>query len=482
MESTQLSYAEIKKRVISSFMSLTARQIVLRAIAFVSLNIILAKILPVETLGIFNIATAVITFFAFFSDVGLAASLIQKKEEVTHEDIKTVFTIQQILVTVLCAVIIVSAPILGEFYHLNNDGIWLIRILGFSFFLTSLKVVPSVILERNLKFKSLVTVEVVETLVFNGLLILLVLQNFGIWSFSIAALSRSMMGTVLIYVLAPTPVGFLIKKNAAKKLLSFGIPYQLNSMLALLKDRLVPLVIARMVGPMGIGYITWAQAMAFLPLEIMNIVIRITFPAFSRLQDDKEILGRAVEKALFATSSMVYPALFGIGAILPSLVIYIVSPKWQPAVPSFYLFAFSTFWAVISTTLTNTLNATGFIKHTLKLMIMWTALTWVLTPILVYYYGFIGVGIASFIISFTSVITIILVKRILVINVLDAILVPTFGSLVMAVAVYFVSQIFVRNIFTLCLAILLGALIYFSIMFIFKRNMLLENIQKLRNA
>ena len=384
--------------------------------------------------------------------------------------------------TVLCAVIIVSAPILGEFYHLNNDGIWLIRILGFSFFLTSLKVVPSVILERNLKFKSLVTVEVVETLVFNGLLILLVLQNFGIWSFSIAALSRSMMGTVLIYVLAPTPVGFLIKKNAAKKLLSFGIPYQLNSMLALLKDRLVPLVIARMVGPMGIGYITWAQAMAFLPLEIMNIVIRITFPAFSRLQDDKEILGRAVEKALFATSSMVYPALFGIGAILPSLVIYIVSPKWQPAVPSFYLFAFSTFWAVISTTLTNTLNATGFIKHTLKLMIMWTALTWVLTPILVYYYGFIGVGIASFIISFTSVITIILVKRILVINVLDAILVPTFGSLVMAVAVYFVSQIFVRNIFTLCLAILLGALIYFSIMFIFKRNMLLENIQKLRNA
>src|SRR3989344_7769238 len=137
MASSSLSVTEIKKRVLSSFISLTARQVALRAFGFVSINIILAKILPVETLGIFNIATAVITFFAFFSDVGLAASLIQKKEEVTHEDIKTVFTIQQILVTVLCAVIIVSAPILGEFYHLNNDGIWLIRILGFSFFLTS---------------------------------------------------------------------------------------------------------------------------------------------------------------------------------------------------------------------------------------------------------------------------------------------------------------------------------------------------------
>ncbi len=482
MESTQLSYSEIKKRVVSSFMSLTARQIVLRAIAFVSLNIVLAKILPVETLGIFNIATAVITFFAFFSDVGLAASLIQKKEEVTHEDIKTVFTIQQILVTILSVIIIIFAPLLGNFYHLNNDGIWLIRTLGFAFFLTSLKVVPSVILERNLKFKSLVTVEVVETLIFNGLLILLVLQHQGIWSFSIAALSRSVVGTILIYILAPTPVGFLIKKDAAYKLLSFGIPYQLNSMLALLKDRLVPLVIARMVGPMGIGYITWAQAMAFLPLEIMNIVIRITFPAFSRLQNDKEILGRAVDKALFATSSMVYPVLFGIGAILPSLVIFVVSPKWQPAVPSFYLFAFSTYWAVISTTFTNTLNATGFIKHTLKLMVMWTVLTWILTPILVFYYGFIGVAIASFIISFTSVITIILVKRILVVNVLDAILVPTLASLVMAVMIFFVSQIFVRNVFTLFVVILFGAIIYFSIIFIFKKDMLLENIRKLRNA
>lgn len=482
MESTQLSYSEIKKRIISSFMSLTIRQIILRAIAFISLNIILAKILPVETLGIFNIATAVITFFAFFSDVGLAASLIQKKEEVTHEDIKTVFTLQQILVTLLSMVIVITAPILGGFYNLNNDGIWLIRILGIAFFFTSLKVVPSVILERNLKFQSLVTVEIVETLIFNGLLILLVLQNQGIWSFSIAALSRSIVGTILIYLLAPTPIGFLIKKDAAYKLLSFGIPYQLNSMLALLKDRLVPLVIARMVGPIGIGYITWAQAMAFLPLEIMNIVIRITFPAFSRLQDDKVILGRAVEKALFATSSMVYPVLFGLGAMLPSLVTFVVSPKWQPAVSSFYLFAFSTYWAVISTTFTNTLNATGLIKHTLKLMIMWTTLTWILTPILVFFYGFIGVAMASFIISFTSVITIILVKRILVINVLDAVLVPTLASGLMAGIIFFISSSFVRNIFTLFLTILFGVVIYFSILFICKKDMLLENIKKLRNV
>lgn len=482
MEPTQLSYVEIKKRIIPSFMSLTARQIVLRAIAFVSLNIILAKILPVETLGIFNIAISVITFFAYFSDVGLAASLIQKKKEVTNEDIKTVFTIQQVLVTIISAVIIIAAPILGGFYNLNNDGVWLIRVLGIAFFLTSLKVVPSVILERNLKFQSLVTIEIVETLVFNVLLIILVFANMGIWSFSIAAFSRSMIGTFLIYILAPVPVGFKINKEAAKKLLSYGIPFQMNSLLALLKDKLVPLVVAGMVGPLGIGYVTWAQAMAFLPLEMMNIVIRITFPAFSRLQNDKEILGKAVEKSLFATSLMVYPVLFGLGAVMPALISFVVSPKWLPALPSFYLFAFSTYWAVISTTLTNTLNATGYVKHTLKLMIMWTALTWVLTPILVYYYNFIGVAITSFIISFTSLVTIILVKRILAVRVLDAIFIPTLASCVMGVSVFFITINFVRSVFTLSLVILFGAVLYFSIMMLFKKEIILDNLRKLRSV
>src|SRR3989344_4278856 len=152
MASSSLSVTEIKKRVLSSFISLTARQVALRAFGFVSINIILAKILPVEVIGIFNIATAIITFFAFFSDIGLAASLIQKREKVEHADIKTTFTIQQLIVGFLSLVIIFGAPYFGNFYNLNDQGIWLVRILGVSFFLSSLKVIPSVLLERALKF------------------------------------------------------------------------------------------------------------------------------------------------------------------------------------------------------------------------------------------------------------------------------------------------------------------------------------------
>lgn len=481
MENGSLTTKDIKHRIRSSFISLTSRQILLRLIGFVTINIVLARELPVETLGIFNIATAIIAFFAFFSDVGLAASLIQKKEKVEEADIRTTFTIQQLLVGLLSLLIIAFAPVFGEFYKLNADGVWLIRVLGFSFFLTSLKVLPSVLLERELKFNPLVFVEVAETLIFNILLIFFVMQGYSIWSFSIATIVKSIVGVIIIYSLTPVKVGLGIQREAAKKLLAFGLPYQMNNILALVKDRLVPLVIARMVGPIGIGYVTWSQALAFLPLELMTVVNRITFPAFSRLQDDKKSLSKGVEKSLFVTSLVVYPALFGMGAILPAVVTYVVSSKWQPASFSFYLFATSTFWAVISTTLTNTLNAIGKIKVTLKLMVMWTVLTWLLTPILVYFFGFIGVGMASFIISFSSIVTIVLVKRILVIKILESITIPIVSSILMAIVVYLFSEYFVRGRLTLAIAVILGVLVYSLLIYIFARDRIREDLRSLKN-
>lgn len=480
MAEPSISLAQIKKRAAYAFITLLGRKLILRAISFITINVILARLLPVETLGIFNIATAIITFFAFFSDIGLAGALIQKKESVVNEDVKTTFTIQQLLVGSLSIIIFFSSTFLADFYNLDNSGMWLIRVLAVSFFLSSLKVVPSVLLERDLRFTPLVTVEIVETFIFNVLLIILVIHGLGVWSFSYAALARGISGTMLIYLLNPTKVGLGLNKESLRGLLSFGIPFQLNSLLALVKDRLVPLVIARMITPAEFAYVTWSQAMALLSLDVLGEVNRITFPLFSRVQERRESLGKALEEALFTASLIIYPLLFGLSAIMSSFINIVVTTKFQPALLSFYLFAFSAYWAVISTIFTNTLNAVGRIKDTLKLMIMWTTLTWLLSPFFVAIFGFIGVALASFIISFTSIITIILVKRFLTVRVLNAVLLPTISSALMALCVYFFSINFVYDKWTLLASILLGITIYGGIIFLFGRERILKNLRSLK--
>lgn len=471
----------LKKKIAKGFLSLTFRKAALLAINYLTINIVLARLLPVSTIGIFNIANSVLAFFTFFSDIGLAAALIQKKE-IQPEDIRTTFTIQEILAALITLIVWFAAPIFAHFYNLNISGMYLIRALAVSFFLVSLKVVPSVLLERDLKFQPLVFVEILETIVFNAALITFTFSGFGISAFAWSAILRSITGVLVIYLIAPWRMSLAVSRQSLKQLLSFGLPFQANSILALLKDKLVPLVIAKMVGSLGVGYITWAQNLAFLSLEVMNIMIRVTFPAFSRLQDDKDSLKVTLEDSLFATGVILYPMLFGLNAIAPSLISQVVSSKWQPALPLIYLFSIGAFWATLSSPFTNFLNAIGRIGITLKLMVMWTTLEWLLSPVLTIYFGYFGVGIASAIISVTSLIPLIIVKRLVKIEIIGNIWQPVFASTVMAVFAALAARSFVTNYLTLLTVIFLSAGIYIGLIVILSKERIIKYYQSFKNA
>ncbi len=454
-----MEISEVQKRLLSGFLSLTFRKFILLGINLLTINIFLARLLPVEVMGIFYIANTIQSFFIFFSDFGLAAAIIQKKE-ISEEDLKTTFTIQELLALALAIAIWVLAPALASWYQLDVSGMWLIRALAVELLLTSLKVIPSVLLERYLKFQPIVWVEIVETVIFNTLLIVLVYQGLMVEAFSWAVVARSISGAILINILAPWKIGFGYSRVAAKQLLHFGVPFQLNSLLAMFKDRLVPLLIAQIIGKAGVGYLTWAQSMAFIPLEVMNIMIRITFPAFSRLQDNPQELKKAIERSLFMTTVLLYPMLFGLMAMMPSLVNHIVSAKWQPSLPLFYLLCLTTFWASLSSPFTNIFNAVGKVGITLKLMIMWTVLTWVLSPLLAYQYDYLGPALASALISFTSIVPLLIIRRMMKIDILGNIVQPLVASIGMAIPVYFVAVWFVRDYLTFSLVIVMGAVLY----------------------
>jgi len=344
-----------------------------------------------------------------------------------------------------------------------------------------LKVMPSVLLERELKFRPLVTVEILETIVFCGVLDYMVIHGFGVSSYTYSVLARGITGVITIYILAPWKLAVGFSKQSAKELLKFGAPFQLNSLLALLKDRLVDLVVAGLIGKAGVGYVTWARNIAYLPLEVMNIMGRITFPAFARLQHDKEALKNTLEKSIFFTSLFMYPLLFGVLATAPSLVEHVVRSNWRPALPMVYFFSLAAFWAALSTPMTNFMNAVGKINTTLKLMVMWTVIEWILTPFLAIQYGFVGVAIASGIISFTSIIPVIIVKRILSFELWKNIYRQFICGVLMFVVVKYLCDVYVYNFWTLLTVVAIGGLLYTVLVMILIRDKFLESLRELRS-
>src|SRR3990167_5389925 len=119
-------------------------------------NLVLTILLSPSIFGIYITVLSLISLLNYFSDIGLAASLIQKKE-ITDNDIKTTFTVQQILIISIIAIGFLLTSFVREFYNLPQTGIYLYWALLISFFLSSLKTIPSIFLERKIQFKKIVT-------------------------------------------------------------------------------------------------------------------------------------------------------------------------------------------------------------------------------------------------------------------------------------------------------------------------------------
>lgn len=472
----ELDIATVTKRSIHGVFALVSRTFVIQIIRFVVFTLLFALLQETE-IGVFYIVSASIAFLAYFSDIGLAAALIQKKEPITQEELKTTFTIQQGLVLTVVIIALSLSQWIGGFYNLDKEGVFLFQAFVVAFFLSSLKTIPSILLERSLKFDKLVIPQIIEEVVFNGVVLLLAINGFGIMSYAYAVLARGISGLISIYLIAPWKIGFGFSKSTAKKLLSFGIPFQSNSFLALLKDDVLILYLGRVLPLDHVGYVAFAQKWAFTPLRlIMDNMIRITFPSFSRLAHDATHLGKAIEKALFATVFLVFPALVGLAILAPYFIEYVPKyQKWEPALVALSFFAINAALASVSTPLTNALNAIGKVKITLGLMVFWTVSTWAITPIAIHFYGFNGVAIASTIIACSVVWVIYLVKKYVQFNLINALSAPALATLAMGVVLYYLSPIIISNLITVFVMIGVGLLVYFATLFLIGRRQLIND-------
>lgn len=474
----ELDIITIRNRSIRSVFALVSRTFVVQLISQIA-TFVLTIILAPSDYGVFFIVSTVIVFLTYFSDIGLAAALIQKKEPLTQDDLKTTFTIQLALVTTIVLLALYFSNFVGSFYNLDQQGTVLYQALVIAFFLSSLKTIPSIILERKLQFQRLVIPEIVETLVFNITVLTLAFLGFGITSFTFGVLLRGITGVIVMYIIAPWKISLGISKEAGKKLLTFGIPFQTNSFLAVIKDQFLVIYLGKVLSFSEVGFIGIAQKWSLLPLRlIMDNIIRITFPSFSRLSHDKNNLSAALEKVIFTTAFLIFPSLTGMALLMPYFVhVFPAYQKWEPALLSLCLFSINSLLSSISTPLTNVLNAIGKIKTTLYLMIFWTVSTWILTPIFIFRMGFNGVAAASALVSLSVFLVVFVVNRYVKLDIVAAVKYPFISTCVMGSILYLISPVFIINLWTFFLTIVIGGMIYMGIMYVLSGTQILVDIK-----
>jgi O-antigen/teichoic acid export membrane protein len=474
---------KIKEKAFSGIGALVLRNFLRQPISFISFFALSVFLAPAE-LGVFWAVSEITAFLGYFSDIGLAAALIQKKKSPKIKEIRTTFTLQQIIVVVLVGITLLLTPILQKQFDFGDQGKYLLYALLFGFITSSLQTIPTVYLERNLQFRKLAIVDLVEQIVFSGLAVFLAWSGFGTVSWIAAVMGRAVAGLILIYIFSPWPIGFNFQWDSVKDLFGFGIPYQANSLLAVVKDRLVNIFLWGIVGSTGMGILGWAQKWSQLPLRfLMDSVIRVSFPAYSRIQKNKERMKRALERAGFFVNLLIFPTLAGLAVAIPKMIkTFPQYQQWSIAIVPLWLYLANFAFGTATTPLVNAFNAVGKVRVNLKLMVMWTVLTWLTVPAMAKIWGVNGAAGGLLLVSASSVVAWWWVKKEFKLNLLKTIGLP-FGLTLFMLAVLGLSEIFLPNTISgLVGLVILGGSVYSGLTYLTAKSELTWFFSSLRKV
>src|SRR5262245_49912678 len=119
---------------------------------------ILARLLGPEDFGLVGMATAFTGVLNLFRDFGLSTASVQR-ENVTEEQISTLFWINVLAGVILAALALVLAPVMVRIYH-EPRLLQITMILASGFVFNALGVQHTAQLQRQLRFTALAVINV----------------------------------------------------------------------------------------------------------------------------------------------------------------------------------------------------------------------------------------------------------------------------------------------------------------------------------
>lgn len=368
---------------------LLARHVVLQVITTTA-GIVLPRLVDAAEYGLYGIAVFIVQTSAIL-DLGLGIALVQRREALSGRDLAIAFTIQQVLITLLVAALWLSAPLIASFYpDAPPEMVWFIRTLSFTLYLQTWRTPSTVQLERELRYVPLAIAEIADVLLFNVLAIALAAAGYGTWALILASLTRSVVGTAILYAASPWSVRVVFAWGESLRMLKGSIAFQLQSLVNALSGWVVPIVVGGRLGPAAVGILTFAQGQGNKPLQVAGSVMRVAYPHLARLQDAPDEFERVTSRYL---SVMLWFSAIWFGTLAiagEQLVAFVFTEKWLPAVPALVIYAFGTSAEVVGWTLGLAMNASGRVANATRIVLLRNLSGAALSLGLVYWIGYLG--------------------------------------------------------------------------------------------
>ena len=302
---------------------------------------ILARLLSPADFGIVSVSNLIIGFFQIFANLGFSNSIIYKQES-DRKVLSTLYFLNLIVGIIIFVVLYLSTPYIISFYH-EPKLERVVKLASFYFLIVYFGQLYMFLLEKELKFRSVATIDIIGTVVGSATTITLAYSGYEELSLIIGSLVMQVVKTVLQIVFGReffVPAWFFNLREV-KEHLRFGLYNLGDGLLGFAQSNADNIFIGGMLGVKMLGYYTVAYQLAIFPIGKLNpIILQVAYPILARMKDNTANLKQSYLKILDFISYCNLPLLAGLFITANSVVPLIYGPGWDKTADLIQIFVF----------------------------------------------------------------------------------------------------------------------------------------------
>lgn len=318
---------EIFKGTVWSFIDNFSRQ----GITF-GVFIVLARLLDPQVFGLLSVATLIVQVFKSITYDSIGTAIIRKAKPTDLEYNTGFWTCIGLSIPAFLALFIM-ADLLEKW--IGSKGLAeVIRSTSFIILISGLTRMHEARLTHNLNFKSLTIRSTISVILGGAAGIVLALRGYGVYSLVGQQLVTSFTELLLLWFITPWRPRFEFSKESFVEIVSYSKHLAVTGLTNFANQNSDVFFITYYLGSRATGIYTMGKRIVnTLNTVISTSLLRVSLPAFARIQDDDAELKRTYLNSVTLTAAVTAPLFTGLSVLSKDITLFMLGDKWLEAVP-----------------------------------------------------------------------------------------------------------------------------------------------------
>lgn len=329
-QSNPVDLQELKSKAVTGSIWAIIEKFSLQIVQFV-VGVILARLLEPKDYGLIALTGIFTSISAAITDGGFEKTLIQKRD-LSPIQINTVFYVNIFLGALMALLLILFAPSIAGFFNAPKL-VPVLRVVSVGLFITSFGQTQRTLLMKELHFKKISYAQITSSAIGGIAGVTLAYNGAGVWALVFSGLTSQLVMLSFFWIRSSWYPKFQFSYGSIKQMLPYGYNILFSSLVFFSIQQFNTFIVGKCYSKADLGLFNRGSRFPELVTGIIeSVILKMSFPLFAKLQDDKDQLIRVLQKTVRLAAFISFPLLATLLIDARDITLVLFTQKWLGSV------------------------------------------------------------------------------------------------------------------------------------------------------